>query len=293
VDNNCDADGKIDEGVVTATINKTWVWPQKTGGNTKANVGINLTHPAGEGCKIELEVDADAHLKSGGHDHHAPNDGRPKGTLNDYDVLIGKGKTSGTVTYHSNIVGGEEDIKYRVKRNAPNATVTQSGNTITATGGSEEWGGKLTVDVMVPGLVSLAGPNITFKGVPGGQHVDFYNVTPSVRVRFNMIAYVYRLAFPDSKKLQVTDASLKSGGIYDINDNWHGPHGYHRRGTDIDVRTRYNYLPADNRKKFEKIVCLMPGVYPDLEYEGGSNEHYHLYFHVYDDITEAILDLCN
>lgn len=57
------------------------------------------------------------------------------------------------------------------------------------------------------------------------------------------------------------------------------PHTYHRIGTDIDVRSKN--IPESNRKEFEKIVCKNYG-FPDLEYEGQANEHYHLYFFPYD-----------
>jgi hypothetical protein len=76
----------------------------------------------------------------------------------------------------------------------------------------------------------------------------------------------------------VTDASLAWGGLYDYKSTWKKPHTFHREGTDVDIRS--TSISEDNREKFESIVCRLGG-YPNLEFAGQTNEHYHLYFRPY------------
>jgi hypothetical protein len=296
VDNNCV--GGTDEGVVTATLSQSSVWPKNTGSSdTKANIYVNLKHPAGDACKIELMVNADAYLKSGGHDHHGPNDGRPKGTLNSkgnsstdrIEFTISKGDTSygGLLVYRSNIVAGKEEIKYRVKRDTPAATITQSGDTLIVTGGADEWDGMLPIEVKVPSLTALGGTFYELKCPIDYcalyKHENYYYVQPWVRNQFNKIAMQYRMRFPTVPKLVVTDASLKLGGLYDICGTWnsadgcyiaeYGGHSTHRKGTDIDMRI-WN-IPERYKDDFEKVVC------DNFGYPWPKSDHYHIYFAPY------------
>lgn len=140
---------------------------------------------------------------------------------------------------------------------------------------------RLTVRIL--GLESLSGAYFFLKceieNCVGYRHTNFYNATPGVNSLFSNIASTYYQQFPTDQLLVVTDASLAWGGLYDYKDTWAPPHTYHRIGTDIDVRSKN--IPESNRKEFEKIVCKNYG-FPDLEYEGQANEHYHLYFFPYD-----------
>ena len=82
-------------------------------------------------------------------------------------------------------------------------------------------------------------------------------------------------------------ASLPWGGLYDYMNRWSPPHNTHRIGTDIDVRSK-NIPEGKNRELFERFVCRNYG-FPDLEFPGQLNEHYHLYFMPY---SANIVGLC-
>lgn len=84
------------------------------------------------------------------------------------------------------------------------------------------------------------------------------------------------------KTSALNDASLKRGGRYDYTGNWGGPHTYHQRGIDIDVRgnTAANAIPPTGSR--ERIWLGIRGreIFghtPGVEFRGTSNEHIHIY----------------
>jgi len=49
-------------------------------------------------------------------------------------------------------------------------------------------------------------------------------------------AVAFLNANPGQGKIAVNDMSLPYGGIFDLNQNWQGPHFSHSQGTAVDVR---------------------------------------------------------
>ncbi|MBI3543388.1 MAG: hypothetical protein HY075_08975, partial [Deltaproteobacteria bacterium] len=141
----------------------------------------------------------------------------------------------------------------------------------------------ITFRVKVPGLVPLSGDTYNLKcvanpgsdGCParGYQHLDFYNVRSDVGPRMSKIATDYDKLAPSDEDLTINDASLKWGGLYDIDNDWESPrHTYHRQGTDVDIRRP----PISDEDNFERVVCKNDG-YPYEE----DDAHFHLFFEPY------------
>lgn len=78
------------------------------------------------------------------------------------------------------------------------------------------------------------------------------------------------------------DGALVKGGVFDLNQNFQGPHQRHRGGLDQDVRANGgpNSIPFDpaTRSWFEALVQIYVGPQPPWWHEeiGTGNEHYHI-----------------
>ncbi|MFA6468615.1 MAG: hypothetical protein WCW35_06945 [Bacteroidota bacterium] len=136
--------------------------------------------------------------------------------------------------------------------------------------------------------------------------------TQDVSTYVQRIAAEYRQQFPSESVLKINDMSLPYGGRFDIFGQWNGntDHKYHRRGTDVDIRSRS--IPDDDTYRdinhngqydrgepitmdfngngefdytntaFEEICQDNNVVEADLEWPGViGREHYHLYFQRY------------
>lgn len=78
--------------------------------------------------------------------------------------------------------------------------------------------------------------------------------------------------------LHLNDASLKWGGVFDLDADWVPDHKEHRRGTVIDVRANSNSgaIPPELFKKFIEMATRL-GIDPHLEYIGDTvNQHFHV-----------------
>lgn len=267
---------------ITINVASTEVWPvipesQRPIGYSEdrstATVVISsnkITPP--EGCTINFMVEPVKN--SGGHieDNNAHTGTRQRGTITPTITLPGGSQGIASVTYRSSEVSGEERIT---------AELVGSGQI-----------GASNVYIKVPWLEPLSGEYFSLKcdiepaNCSNYKHTDFYNVQSWVGSLFNIIAEEYNKKFQNDEMLVVNDASLAWGGLYDFKNTWNPPHTYHRLGTDIDVRS-WN-IPSKNRRKFEEFVCENYG-FPDLEFPGRLNEHYHLYFIPY---NANIVGLC-
>ncbi|MBI4822855.1 MAG: putative metal-binding motif-containing protein [Nitrospirae bacterium] len=254
-DNDCD--GETDEGCceMEVKVSPSEVAPQKTFGNTQADIILTLKKPApSDGCTVKLSVEPVDN--SGGHLHDG---NRPTGGLSADSVTVTNIEPVKHVKYTSGEVSGTEKIIAEL------------------VGGSKE---EFSIDVKVQGLAGLGGGYYQLKPTPIGYgHVDFYNVQSWVKGLFDSIAELYHKRFPSAPLLVVTDASLEWGGLYDYKNTWTSPHNTHRIGTDIDVRSK-NIPIGINRNAFKRFVCRAAG-FPYLEYLGQDNEHYHLFFYEY------------
>ncbi|MDH4227840.1 MAG: putative metal-binding motif-containing protein [Deltaproteobacteria bacterium] len=298
-DNNCN--GKKDETCCEPTIKivKDSIWPKipttqllVTSHYAVTEVKVGLTKPAPpQKCKIKLREEQEA--DSGGHFH---NEKRPLGTLSASEVIFAYGENeSKIVKYTGSEASGVDRIYATTEMNGEKKEVFDS------------------VTVMVPDLQPLAsGPDYKLKCDlfptidrcdARYQHKNFYSVREEVGRAMVAISCMYNNLFSKSKTflLMVNDASLESGGLYDVNKNWKTPHTTHRLGTDVDIRSwpltvRMNGenvevgIPKENRWMFNRIVCAAGG-YPKLEHENiEGEEHYHLYFYLYSNDKK---DLCS
>jgi hypothetical protein len=109
------------------------------------------------------------------------------------------------------------------------------------------------------------------------------------------IAIAWRQQFPQELILQINDVSLPYGGLFDVNGNWHRPHGTHRTGRDTDIRTELpgsrTGVPVRTPRNaanwqntvlirngdFEQI-CDARGFFADIHLGNTEQEHYHLDF---------------
>lgn len=77
-------------------------------------------------------------------------------------------------------------------------------------------------------------------------------------------------------RFAITEASLPWGGLLDVaNDAWRNPHRLHRRGRDIDVRSRS--MNTQQKERFEELCerLLRDGVNITCVFETAP-EHYHI-----------------
>lgn len=54
----------------------------------------------------------------------------------------------------------------------------------------------------------------------------------------------------------INDISLSDGGLFDVGAPWDIPHGYHRRGTHADIRTKYANNTVFSRKQQVRMRAL-------------------------------------
>ena len=97
----------------------------------------------------------------------------------------------------------------------------------------------------------------------------------STIVALDSIVANHHRYYPSDNTLCINDVSLPLGGKFDINGSWseEDDHDFHRLGRDADLRSS----TITFREEFEEI-CSFFSVLADLEFEGESREHYHLYF---------------
>jgi len=67
-------------------------------------------------------------------------------------------------------------------------------------------------------------------------HPNNHYLTPIAAGVVAVFANLYHAAYSDNSLLQLNDASLERGGIFDLSHNWKSPHEQHCRGTVVDIR---------------------------------------------------------
>lgn len=88
------------------------------------------------------------------------------------------------------------------------------------------------------GLHALSG-NQVYVLLPNNndpQHSDSHNLTFTAASRMAVFAAMYQWKYQNFSVLQLNDASLERGGIFDLKHNWKSPHFEHCQGTAIDIR---------------------------------------------------------
>jgi hypothetical protein len=135
-----------------------------------------------------------------------------------------------------------------------------------------------TVQVGIPGLEPLPpGPHYVFTGAVKDRHDDNHYGTPPALAAFRQFAdSVYQWI---DEPLGINDISLEQGGLFDVGDSqWDIPHGYHRRGTHADIRTKYESRRVFSKKLQERMRALWRVT---LHHGIPVNEDNHLHLNFY------------
>ncbi|HET7187907.1 MAG TPA: hypothetical protein VFI52_07120, partial [Gemmatimonadaceae bacterium] len=136
----------------------------------------------------------------------------------------------------------------------------------------------VTVSVMVPGLVAMPpGASYVFTGAIANRHTANHFGTPQALQAFREFADSVS-AWID-EPLGINDISLADGGLFDVGrTSWDIPHGYHRRGTHADIRTKY----ATNTVFPGKLQARMRALWKvTLGYGEPVDEDDHLHLNFY------------
>jgi hypothetical protein len=136
----------------------------------------------------------------------------------------------------------------------------------------------MTVQVGIPGLEPLPpGAHYVFTGAVPDHHTDNHYGTPAALAAFR--------EFADSvhgwigEPLGINDISLEQGGLFDVGGSqWNIPHGYHRRGTHADIRTKYASRQVFPKKLQERMRALWRVT---LHHGVPVNEDDHLHLNFY------------
>ncbi len=181
---------------------------------------------------VVVQLQANAIPNTGGHQHGDNSVTLRTGTLASADssaklsqnaqVLSGNTGSTGLVfTYNAQPVGGDNTI----------AATCIDNHHCTQQGPMQVWVGikglrplGLNVYILVPNATKDPG------------HPDNHYLTPIAAGVVAVFANLYHAAYPDNSLLQLNDASLERGGIFDLSHNWKSPHEQHCRGTVVDIR---------------------------------------------------------
>jgi len=282
---------------VTLSLDPAEVRPCGTGGNNEARVLLKVTRNQQPVSGEEVEVRTFAILPSGGHKDH------PAYPADQLGIFSWNGKEGNPLVVTTNDQGEVDNLVYKSGEFSVLmkfiAKHVESGSQ-----GTLEKQIEVLLKELQPGFFLLK----PIETVIQQKHPSPYWVVEGIEISLDEIATEYSEAFPpvsDNDKLTITDASLQYGGRYEINGDWvHSEHLYHRRGLDVDLRSKN--VPLDepykdpnrngiyddgepftdrngngkrdtNRTILEEILSKKVLEFK-LEFEDKDNEHYHLYF---------------
>jgi hypothetical protein len=241
-----------------------------------------------EGAVVRFHLDVDP--TSGGHDHgetgghNKTYERRPRGTIVGSNCVPESGDA--TLDTYDCTTGLEGYVSFNF--NAPDASGT---HTFTATCVSQGCSGSRTakVNVKVDGLWPI--PDSAYYALTEdgsskvigstADHTSNHYLTNAAALKLWRLAsdfydYQIRNGVTSPTLLHLNDASLKWGGVFDIDADWVPDHEEHRRGTVIDVRA--NSKPgAIPPEYFAAFMDMSVNLKVDPHFEGGStNQHFHL-----------------
>ena len=262
---------------LTPAPNQTDPRPQKAEGKDGkstldliAKVTENGSPKAGVAVTFKVEV------KEGSGEH-----GVTGGAVHDHRIR--KVKHSGKVP-PSGITkaNGEVSIKFEAAEFAGTHTITATCDTCSNKTATKD------VKVVVPDLVDLPSDTKkpkTFELVgadssTGKNHPDNHYFTTAARDTL-VNGVIPRLFKNGWGVVGVNDASLKDGGLFDLEGQWNtsGGHAEHRKGTEVDIRTRDN----SSKKVQEGYDALCDkeetalGIQTLWHKKDGYGAHFHLY----------------
>ena len=193
--------------------------------------------------------------------------GRPNPSLSGTLDQSGKARA----VYRTSGVSGIERVKVRVDAEGQTGERTDS------------------VTIMYAGLVEMPREGLQYyftnqnPALPGQRHGNINNwadpylvgAVLSLFAKYFVEESEPRFADGDTR-FAITEASLPWGGLLDVaNDAWRNPHRLHRRGRDIDVRSRS--MNTQQKERFEELCkrLLRDGVNITCVFETAP-EHYHI-----------------
>lgn len=234
-------DGKTYSIEVSSESGKLVMIPPKGKLNLVAIVKDNTGNMAPD-IKVELTVEVEAN--SGGHEHD-----------NSVRHTNHSGKLSGTSTGPNKVEGTTDSTGYNFTFTSP---IVSGVHKITAACIDIDCG-DATLDNIKAGvdnLTSLGVGNWELIGDVKNSHTDNHYLTDTSINRIKTISKLYKDTYPLEKVLHLNDASLITGGLFDIGNNWKPSHHEHRRGTVIDIRANNNTgaIPPRNWNAFKVIV---------------------------------------
>jgi hypothetical protein len=219
----------VDEGCpeeqiceIEVMVNPSEVLPKIKGIAGKADIVATLLKPVpNKSCVVELSVMPEDN--TGGHSHVG---GRPTGTLSSSRIEFSAGETGAKqVKYNSGEVAGTEKIRAKLS-------------------GSDKYE-EFPINIRMPGLSSLGSSSYyrltgssgtTSAGACPGHPIEHpdnhYGTHDTVENTISLAKDFYKNL---KATLGVNDMSLEWGGLFDICGNWWSPHGWHRKGTSVDI----------------------------------------------------------
>ncbi len=172
------------------------------------------------GIRLVLE----ARQNSGGHHHGDDTVAARTGTLAGQQARTGNtGANGGGFSFTYNAPGVAGDYKIT-------ASCTD-GKNCKQEGADTVWVGHKGLQPLNDNSVYILLPNDN-----DPQHPDNHDLTLAAASRMAVFAALYHGKYPDLSVLQLNDASLERGGIFDLRHNWKTPHHEHCGGTAIDIR---------------------------------------------------------
>jgi hypothetical protein len=268
------------------------VEPSGTMGGGNANkIGyvsvIDSHNQPKSGTVVRVTVNVDT--SSGGHDHGERYTRRDRGTIsgcaatNVLDAYDCTTSSNGSAQFTFNAPQASGIHSFTATCVNPACTNSASGN----------------IDVKVGGLATI--PASQFYTFVGGEadkphHDNHYLTSEAASVLWRLAGTYYFKYRQDTSVplLQLNDASLILGGLFDVKGNWAKPHAGHRKGSVIDIRA--NALPTaipeslfTDFEKLAKDTILADGVTsakaqlhcstgfdPATNCVGDDNRHYHV-----------------
>lgn len=209
---------KLDTRTKTYTLNQ-----DRPPDTSRTVVTVSVVDGAGAPVRnAAVTLSLMAHEASSGHDHTG---GKPTGvfqTLERASLEVGPIGTGASGVAKFYYVASEVSGPVTIAATSPNAVRDTA-----------------TVSVKVPGLVAMPpGTSYVFTGAIPNRHTANHFGTPQALEAFQEFADSVSVWI--GEPLGINDISLADGGLFDVGlASWEIPHGYHRRGTHADIRTRY------------------------------------------------------
>lgn len=236
--------------------------PTRPPDTSRTVVTVSVVDAAGKPVpRADVTLSLHARERSAGHEHAG---GKPTGILQTLerqrlaDPTINTGPTGvATLLFAAPEVSGPVQLQGTSANASPDTT---------------------TVEVKIPGLVSLQpGAHYQFTGAVAKRHTDNHYGTPAALAAFRQFAdSVYAWL---GEPLGINDISLEQGGLFDVGgESWELPHGFHRRGTHADIRTKF----ADDRVFSKQLKERMRALWKvTLHFGIPVNEDDHLHLNYY------------